>query len=60
MADTTDNVVHTQLTTRIPKELHRAVKMHTTRTDQSVMGFVVKALVAQLGQERVASAKAKK
>jgi hypothetical protein len=39
-----DDQVWVQLATRIPKELHRRLKLHCVETDESVMGFVVKAL----------------
>jgi hypothetical protein len=48
----TDNdEVWVQLATRIPKDLHRELKLHCVRTDESVMGFVVKALTERLERE---------
>ena len=44
-----------QLATRIPKSLHRELKLHCVRTDTSVMGFVVAAL-----KEKLAKAAARK
>src|SRR2546429_267341 len=45
-----------QLATRIPKELHRRLKLHCVQTDTSVMDFVVSALEKKLekagGRER--------
>ena len=43
--------VWVQLATRIPKALHRELKLHCVRTDVSVMEFVVKALEEKLGRE---------
>jgi hypothetical protein len=43
--------VWVQLATRIPKDLHRQMKLHCVRTDESVMGFVVKAISEQLERE---------
>jgi hypothetical protein len=39
-----------QLATRIPRSLHRALKLHCVETGQSVMGFVVAALGEKLGK----------
>ena len=36
--------VQVQLATRIPKALHRALKLHCVTTDTSLMDFVVAAL----------------
>ena len=41
----------TQLATRIPKELHRRLKLHCVTNDTSVMEFVVEALKEKLGRE---------
>ena len=38
----------TQLATRIPKSLHRAVKLHCFETDVLLMDFVVSALREKL------------
>jgi predicted HicB family RNase H-like nuclease len=43
--------VWVQLATRIPKTLHRELKLHCVRTDVSVMEFVVKALEEKLSRE---------
>lgn len=43
-----DETVWTQLATRIPKELHRRLKLHCVTKDVSVMAFVVAALEAAL------------
>ena len=46
----------TQLATRIPKDLHRRLKLHCVTNEVSVMEFVVQAVEAKLG-ERAASRK---
>lgn len=46
-----DDQVWVQLATRIPKDLHRRLKLHCVETDESVMGFVVKALTEKLGRD---------
>jgi predicted HicB family RNase H-like nuclease len=43
--------VWVQLATRIPKALHRELKLHCVRSDVSVMEFVVKALEERLARE---------
>jgi len=43
--------VWVQLATRIPKQLHRELKLHCVKSDTSVMDFVVKALEEKLGRE---------
>ena len=40
-----------QLATRIPKTLHRQLKLHCVHTDSSVMDFVVAALGEKLARE---------
>ena len=40
-----------QLATRIPKALHRQLKLHCVRADQSLMDFVVDALREKLTRE---------
>jgi hypothetical protein len=40
-----------QLATRIPKGLHRQLKLHCVETETSVMGFVVAALEEKLAKE---------
>jgi predicted HicB family RNase H-like nuclease len=47
-----DGEVWAQLATRIPKTLHRQMKLHCVRTEQSVMDFVTKALQERLERER--------
>lgn len=42
----------TQLATRIPKELHRRLKLHCVTREQSVMEFVVQAIAEKLGRKR--------
>jgi len=43
--------VWVQLATRIPKQLHRELKLHCVKADQSVMEFVVHALEEKLQRE---------
>ena len=43
--------VCTQLATRIPKDLHRRLKLHCLTHDTSVMEFVVEALKEKLGRK---------
>ena len=43
--------VWVQLATRIPKELHRRLKLHCVTHEVSVMEFVVKALEDKLSRE---------
>ena len=40
-----------QLATRIPKALHRQLKLHCVRADTSLMDFVVDALREKLTRE---------
>ena len=40
-----------QLATRIPKELHRRLKVHAVTHDVSLMEFVVSAIEEQLARE---------
>jgi predicted HicB family RNase H-like nuclease len=49
MADR-DEEAWTQLATRIPKELHRQLKLHCVQSDTSLMGFVVAALRDKLAR----------
>ena len=42
--------VWVQLATRIPKALHRQLKLHCVQSDSSVMDFVVTALEEKLGK----------
>lgn len=41
----------TQLATRIPKELHRRLKLHCVTHDIVLMHFVVDAIEEKLGRE---------
>ena len=41
----------TQLATRIPKELHRRLKLHSVTTDVTVMHFVIQAIEEALGRK---------
>ena len=43
--------VWVQLATRVPKDLHRKLKLHCVVSDQSVMEFVVNALSEKLQRE---------
>jgi hypothetical protein len=43
--------VWVQLATRVPKELHRKLKLHCVVSDTSVMQFVVDALGEKLQRE---------
>jgi len=45
-----DNEAWTQLATRIPKELHRRVKLHCVTQDIAVMRFVIEAIEERLGR----------
>jgi predicted HicB family RNase H-like nuclease len=47
----TDSEVWVQLATRIPKHLHRELKLHCVKSDVSVMEFVVNALGEKLQRE---------
>ena len=41
----------TQLATRIPKDLHRRLKLHCVTNDTSVMEFVTAAIEEKLGRK---------
>ena len=43
--------VWTQLATRIPKELHRGLKLHCMTSDIAIMHFVVEAIEEKLGRK---------
>jgi len=45
-----DDAVWVQLATRIPKELHRRLKLHCVHMDTSVMEFVVAAVREKLAK----------
>jgi predicted HicB family RNase H-like nuclease len=51
-----EDEVLVQLATRVPRDLHRAIKLHCVGTGISVMDFVEAALTAALqrGQKRPA------
>jgi predicted HicB family RNase H-like nuclease len=46
-----ENDLWVQLATRIPKQLHRELKLHCVKSDMSVMQFVVSALQEKLKRE---------
>jgi len=46
-----DGEVWVQLATRIPKQLHRELKLHCVKSDVSVMDFVVSALQDKLSRD---------
>lgn len=48
---TNDNEIWVQLATRIPKNLHRDLKLHTVHSDTSIMRFVVEALEEKLSRD---------
>jgi hypothetical protein len=50
-------VVWVQLTTRIPKALHRELKLHCVTAETPVMDFVTKAIEEKLARSRRAPAK---
>jgi predicted HicB family RNase H-like nuclease len=52
-----DAVVWVQLSTRIPKSLHRELKLHCVTAETSVMDFVVKALEEKLARSSEAPAR---
>ncbi len=45
-----DDETWVQLATRIPKTLHRQLKLYCVQTDTSVMDFVVQSLEERLGK----------
>ena len=47
----TQGEIWVQLATRIPKQLHRELKLHCVKSDVSVMDFVVSALEDKLYRE---------
>jgi len=49
---TTAHEAWTQLATRIPKELHRRLKLHCVTHDIALMHFVVEAIEEKLGRTR--------
>jgi predicted HicB family RNase H-like nuclease len=50
-------VASDQLATRIPKSLHRALKLHCVTAETSVMEFLTKAIEEKLERSRGAPAK---
>ena len=48
---TSEGEVWVQLATRIPKLLHRELKLYCVKSDVSVMDFVVSALQDKLGRD---------
>ena len=48
---TNEGEVWVQLATRIPKQLHRELKLYCVKSDVSVMDFVVSALQDKLARE---------
>jgi len=48
---TTAHEAWTQLATRIPKELHRRLKLHCVTLDIVLMRFVVEAIEEKLGRK---------
>ena len=55
-----EDYVWVQLATRIPKALHRELKLHCTYEEISVMDFVSKALEEKLARSRGAPATARR
>ena len=49
-----------QLATRVPRELHRAIKLHCVGVGMSVMEFVEAALVSKLEHEKKRPTKRKR
>ncbi len=45
-----EEVVWVQLATRIPKALHRELKLHCVEAEKSVMDFVTKAIEEKLAR----------
>jgi predicted HicB family RNase H-like nuclease len=56
---TSEGEIWVQLATRIPKHLHRELKLHCVQSDVSVMDFVVKALTEKLQREAGRSRRAR-
>jgi hypothetical protein len=52
-----ETVVWVQLATRIPKPLHRNLKLHCVTVDTSVMDFVVEAIKEKLTRSSGAPAR---
>ena len=47
----------TQLATRIPKDLHRRLKLHCVTNDIALMHFVVEAIEEKLGRKSASKKK---
>jgi predicted HicB family RNase H-like nuclease len=43
--------VMVQLATRLPKELHRRVRVHCVKTETTLMAFVIQALAEKLKRD---------
>jgi predicted HicB family RNase H-like nuclease len=50
-------VARVELSTRIPKSLHRKLKLHCVTAETSVMDFVTKAIEEKLARTRGAPAR---
>ena len=50
-------VARVELATRIPKSLHRKLKLHCVTTETSVMDFVTQAIAEKLARTRAVRAK---
>jgi hypothetical protein len=55
-----EDAVWVQLATRIPKALHRDLKLHCVTHEQSVMGFVTEAIREKLASPRAPMERAAK
>jgi len=55
-----EDAVLVQLATRVPRDLHRAIKLHCVSVGVSVMSFVESALTSKLSAERRRSVKRKR
>jgi len=47
-----DEEAWTQLATRIPKELHRRMRLHCVTNDVTVMEFVIRAVKEKLARDK--------
>lgn len=48
--DPRDQMNLIQLATRIPRELHRTLKIHCAETDEPVMDFITRAITNELAK----------
>ena len=55
-----EDAVLVQLATRVPRDLHRAIKLHCVGVGVSVMSFVESALTTKLERDRKRSATRKR